>query len=266
MAAGDTTSKQECVSQNVRENNPSPDARYTMSPVESDTSDQTNRLSPEVFVPATTSPHTVHLLSSDDEDDDSDNEDDEEEDDDGSRTNPHSASHDTLANFFSGSARPTMSPTPGQAKGISSRLPSKYPMPKRSLPHDMLRGFPKIGDMVVLDIFNKHMLRAPGKSHYADDADSGEEEDNDIDSGNDGGPEGEFVGPGHATPPRHGDDGVRQVSGGFSEKQRKRAWTVVLREEQQLEEEEAAAARERKRREERRDKLGAAKRRFLSPD
>jgi len=49
-----------------------------------------------------------------------------------------------------------------------------------------------------------------------------------------------MIGPGFATPPRHGDSGLLPSSAGPSDQERKRAWSEVKQAEQEIEEEAAA--------------------------
>jgi hypothetical protein len=80
------------------------------------------------------------------------------------------------------------------------------------------------------------------------------------------------VGPGHATPPRYGNETVPRLGEGtnlvqkLSERPRKRTLSEVMREEEQLEVEEAAAAAERQKRKSRREEIEAAKRRLIKQE
>ena len=75
------------------------------------------------------------------------------------------------------------------------------------------------------------------KSRSNNNHDSGER-DNDYGAG---GYEGEMVGLGFATLPRHGGSSLLPVSTGRSDQERKRTWSEVEQAKQEIEEEEVAA-------------------------
>lgn len=199
-------------------------------------------------------------------------------------------SSDSTEQHFNLSARPTMSPTPGQALSIPSPTPPPGPAPTISTPpviyslltDDEVDGQDSNNNAIehtTFPLFSADDVRkefALGiQGSQSDNVKNGRAPSRDDNDGNsDGGdngegassPEGEMVGPGYATPPRYGGSSSRPIGVGLSEQERKRAWSKVLQTEKEIEEEEAAAILASERRERRRQELMDAKRSFLDLD
>ena len=216
---------------------------------------------------------------------------DEEDDEEISSVTVRSKSYDNTTQHFSTSARPTMSPTPGQALGVlNSSLPQRV-TPASSMPqvvHSLLSDDDEDGqdgdddeeERAVFPLFSADNVRknfALGiqESHgnnYKDGCIRSRDNSHNDDGGSEhsiedaGSPEGELVGIGYATPPRYGQNSSRPDVSGPSDQERKRAWSEVLQTEQELDEEEAAAILASEKRERRRRELMDAKRSFLDLD
>lgn len=168
---------------------------------------------------------------------------DDDDDDEEPPVKTRHTSSDTTEQHFNLSARPAMSPTPGQALSILSPTPPPGPAPTTSAP-------PVIYSLLTDD-------EEDDPNGNSDGGDNGESASS---------PECEMVGPGYATPPRYGGSSSRPIGVDLSEQERKRAWSQVLQTEQEIEEEEAAAILASEKREMRRRELMNAKRSFLDLD
>ena len=216
---------------------------------------------------------------------------DEEDDGEISSVTERSNDHDNTTQHFSTSARPTMSPTPGQALDVlNSSLPQRV-TPASSMPqvvHSLLSDDDEDGQdsddddeehaafpLFSADNVRKNFALGIQESH-SNNCNDGSTSSRDNNRNEDGGsehsiedagsPECELVGIGYATPPRYGQNSSRPDVSGPSDQERKRAWSEVLQTEQELDEEEAAAILASEKREKRRQQLMDAKRSFLDLD
>lgn len=199
-------------------------------------------------------------------------------------------SSDTTEQQFNLSARPAMSPTPGQALSTFSPTPPPGPAPTTSASpviYSLLTDDEEDGqdsnnnaiEHTTFPLFSADDVRKEFvlgiQGGHSDNAKIGRAPSRDDNNGNsDGGdngesassPEGEMVGPGYATPPRYGGSSPRPIGVGLSKQERKRVWSEVLQTEQEIEEEEAAAILASEKRERRRREMMDAKRSFLDLD
>jgi len=201
-----------------------------------------------------------------------------------------SESSDTTEQNFNLSARPTMSPTPTQGPSVLSPTPPMDLTPVPSVPpviHSLLSDddgddrdsndgdgdhtpFPlfsaddvrKKFALSIRESHNGNVISGRADSPRTND-DASDDGDNDDDVN---GSQGEMVGPGYATPPRHGGSSSRLVGVGSTDQERKRAWSQVEQAEQELQEEEAAAILASEKRQRRRKDIMDAKRSFLDLD
>ena len=221
-----------------------------------------------------------------------DDDDDEDDNDEELPVKTRRMDSDTTEQHFSLSARPTMSPTPGQALSIFSPTPPPGPTPTPSAPpviYSLLTEDEEDGqdsnnnanEHTTFPLFSAADVRKGfalgiqgsqshnvinGRTPTRDDDNNNDTSDGEDDGEGASSPEGEMVGLGHATPPRYGGSSSRPIGVGLSDQERKRAWSEVLQNEQELEEEEAAAILASEKRERRRRELIDAKRSFLDLD